>query len=157
MNENETRKKRSTKWGFPYAERMSSKADGYILSQNFDVERLKMLTSSIKEAVKEYESALDPSLTVKEYESAFASSLTTYVDTLKDYQSKMNQACHIYETHTFRKIIESFNIAPSGTYDKYMKQVLPDAVAVKSDWQSVGNDLMAAYFKQLHVIKNKDA
>ncbi|RLJ18641.1 hypothetical protein DJ030_11375 [bacterium endosymbiont of Escarpia laminata] len=156
MNESKTRKKRSAKWVFPYTERMSSKADAYTLPQNFDAERLKMLTSSIKEAVKKYESAFESSLTVKEYESTFESSLTTYVDTLKDYQSKMNQVCHIYETHTFRKIIESFNIAPSGTYDKYMKQVLPDAVAVKSDWQSVGNDLMVAYFKQLHVIKNKD-
>lgn len=58
-----------------------------------------------------------------------------------------------------RRIAESFNIAPLGSYKKYTRniRILPDAEATESDWSAVGDDLIAARQAELRKAEENNA
>ncbi len=102
-----------------------------------DIEPLSQkLSEQLSEALKLYK-----------LESEFHSLSDSYAQHLSINQIKKVN----FDFQKIVKTFNSFNIAPSNSYERYMAVVknTSDYEAIYSDWKTVGNDLRVAYAKHL--------
>ena len=111
----------------------------YLQKQNAEPLSQK-LSERLCDALKQYK-----------FESEFQSLSETYALHLANKQVEKAR----FDFEKFTKSFNSFNLAPSNSYQRYMAVLKnkSDYEAIYSDWKTIGDDLRVAWAKQLLVEK----